>query len=72
MPIRSLADARAAACAQIPNEVLRNIIFTRVFVRTGVNLRQLRPDQARDPRRLADVLATFDELGYPLTGASDG
>ena len=41
-------------------------IVTRVLLRTGVSLRNPRPDQAKDPVAIAKVTAVLAELGYPL------
>ena len=41
-------------------------IVTRVLLRTGVSLRNPRPDQARDPIVIAKVTAVLTELGYSL------
>ena len=41
-------------------------IVTRVLLRTGVSLRNPRPDQAKDPVAVAKVIAVLTEMGYSL------
>lgn len=68
--ITSLRETLQAVKAVIPNDVLRDIVITRIFVRTGVNLREIRPEQDRDPGIVEEVIKTFDEIGYPLVGVA--
>lgn len=68
MSIQSLNEVLDASAATIPNEVLRSIVITRIFVRTGVNLRDIQPEHDSNPRTVAEILRTFEELGYPLGG----
>lgn len=41
-------------------------LSTRVLLRTGVNLRRLRPDQVADAAALAKVVAALADMGYRL------
>lgn len=41
-------------------------VLTRVALRTGVDLREPRPDQERDPAVVAAALATLASMGYQL------
>jgi|GEM_PF-2491968 len=67
--LASLTETLAAAAEVIPNDLLRDIVITRIFVRTGVNLREIQPDQDRDARLVEEMIHCFDEIGYSLTGA---
>ncbi len=69
--IRTLSAARNAATFCIPNHTLREIIITRVFVRTGINLREIHSDQESDSTIVAKILSVFQDLGYPLSGDND-
>ena len=66
--ILTLTEALNAAATVIPNEVLRNIVVTRIFVRTGVNLRDIQPQQDDDAKVVDEMILAFEELGYPLAG----
>ncbi|WP_285600221.1 hypothetical protein [Kineosporia sp. NBRC 101731] len=39
-------------------------ISTRVALRTGVSLRNIRPDQEKDPVLIQKVLETLSEMGF--------
>ncbi len=41
-------------------------VLTRVALRTGVDIRQPRPDQERDPAVVTAVLGTLASMGFPL------
>lgn len=41
-------------------------VCIRVMLRTGVDLRDPRPDQTNDPDLIASVRACLAEMGYPL------
>ncbi len=64
MTVTSLETVRLAFARRIADEVLRDLVNTRVFLRTGVNLKQIRPDQLRDPLLIAQVLEALREFGY--------
>lgn len=63
---RSLDDVATAVESAIPDALLRNIVITRVFIRTGINLREPQNGQKNDPAIVAEVARTFQELGYSL------
>lgn len=69
MRIDTLTEAQRAAEVAVPNDVLRSIICTRIFVRTGINLRDFRPEQDNDPQIVEEMVRSFEELGYPLLKA---
>lgn len=62
----SLDDLAAAVEAAIRDPLLRSIVITRVFVRTGINLREVTPDQNHDRSMIDEIAHTFEELGYSL------
>jgi hypothetical protein len=51
---------------QMQNDLALRPLCTRVMLRTGVNLRELRPDQLHDTSLLSKVVGTLSEMGYPL------
>ncbi|MCM0621645.1 hypothetical protein [Nocardioides bruguierae] len=46
------------------HELMLSPVCTRVLLRTGVNLKALRPDQAADAALLGSVRAVLAEMGY--------
>lgn len=46
------------------SELTLGPVCTRVMLRTGMNLREPRPDQATDADLLDRVIATLAEMGY--------
>jgi hypothetical protein len=41
-------------------------VSTRVALRTGVSLRNIRPDQMKDPALIQKVLEALSEMGFKL------
>lgn len=62
----SLDDLIAAVEFAIGDPLLRGIVITRVFVRTGVNLREVTDAQKHDRSIIDQIAHTFEELGYSL------
>lgn len=63
---RTLENLLPVVQASIADPLLRDIVITRIFIRTGVNLREIRPEQNTNPSLVAEISRTFGELGYPL------
>ena len=66
LPVNSLEEVQSAFRARVPNDVLRGLINTRVFLRTGVNLKEVDAKQNMDSELVTTVLRTLDEFGYNL------
>lgn len=49
-----------------PNNLSLGAVLTRVMLRTGVNLRDPRPDQVRDAALVTKVVGVLADLGHPL------
>ena len=64
--MNSLEEVQSAFRARVPNDVLRGLINTRVFLRTGVNLKEVDAKQNTDSELVTTVLRTLDEFGYNL------
>ncbi|WP_168929760.1 hypothetical protein [Nocardioides sp. GY 10127] len=45
-------------------ELMLSPVCTRVLLRTGVNLKAIRPDQAGDAALLGSVRSVLSEMGY--------
>lgn len=43
------------------------LLNTRLFLRTGVNLKQIRPDQNTDAALIAKVLGALTAFGHTLS-----
>ena len=66
LPVNSLEEVQEAFRARVPNDVLRGLVNTRVFLRTGVNLKQVEHKQNTDAELVDAVLSTLAEFGYNL------
>ena len=66
-PVNSLEEVQQAFRVRVPNDVLRGLINTRIFLRTGVNLKAVEKEQNADLELVTTVLRALDEFGYNLT-----
>jgi hypothetical protein len=66
MAVSSLEEVFVTLQRQLHNDLALRPLCTRVMLRTGVNLRELRPDQVADSALLGKVVSTLSEMGYPL------
>ncbi|RSM68069.1 hypothetical protein DMB66_14235 [Actinoplanes sp. ATCC 53533] len=64
--VASLADLAARLEKKIGNAASTSAISTRLILRTGVNLRQPRPEQANDPAVVEKVRVALADMGYVL------
>ena len=62
----TLDQVAAALLTRVGNELSLRPVSTRVLLRTGVNLRAPRPDQATDKACIAKVVSALAEMGFPL------
>jgi hypothetical protein len=61
----SIEGMLAALSSQLgTNQLSLSPIVTRVLLRTGVSLRNPRPDQVNDAAAIAKVAAALTEMGY--------
>ena len=68
-PVNSLEEVQHAFRARVPNDVLRGLINTRIFLRTGVNLKAVEKDQNADVELVTTVLRALEEFGYNLVSS---
>ena len=64
--MRTLDDVQRALRARVGSDDAMKLVTTRVFLRTGVNLRQFRPEQNADVALVTKVIGALDAFGHPL------
>jgi hypothetical protein len=65
--VRTLSDVHRALSAKLGKEDIVRLVTTRVFLRTGVNLKQIRQEQNADQNVVASVIGALDGMGYSLS-----
>ncbi|MBV9775402.1 MAG: hypothetical protein JO040_15710 [Gemmatimonadetes bacterium] len=65
--MQSLEEVRHALHARLGATDVPKLVNTRVFLRTGVNLSDIRGDQNADPALVARVVGALHDFGYPLS-----
>ena len=65
--MRSLDAVRQALRAKTGSDFLFNMVATRVFLCSGVNLKELKPAQNTDPAAIAKVLGALRDAGYSVS-----
>jgi hypothetical protein len=66
----SLEQIRTALQSLIQDEAKFCLLNTRLILRTGVNLADIKASQASSPAYVAKVLGALDEMGYSLRKGS--
>ena len=66
-PLRTLDDVQRALRARVGSDDALKLVTTRVFLRTGVNLKQVRPDQNADAAMITKVIGALADFGHSLT-----
>lgn len=61
---QNLGQVLAELIKEVGSEFLAAPVLTRVVLRTGVNLKQPRPDQRNDRAAIENVVAVLNEMGY--------
>jgi hypothetical protein len=59
-----LTDLATRLQQQLNNPASFSAVITRVLLRTGVSLRNPKPEQAGDPATVAKVAGVLAEMGY--------
>ena len=65
--MQTLDDVQRALRARVGNDDALKLVTTRVFLRTGVNLKQVRPDQNADTAVITKVVGALAAFGHSLT-----
>ena len=65
--MRTLDDVQRALRARVGSDDAMKLVTTRVFLRTGVNLKQVRPEQNADAAVISKVMGALAAFGHPLT-----
>lgn len=65
--MRNLTEVQSALRDKVGGEDALKLVHTRVFLRTGVNLKQVRPEQDADAGTVGKVLGALAALGYALS-----
>jgi hypothetical protein len=65
--VAAVSDLAKGLQAQLDNPAKFTAVSTRVLLRTGVSLREPRPDQDRDPALVTKVRDALAEMGYAWT-----
>ena len=66
-PVRTLDDVQRALRTRVGSDDALKLVTTRVFLRTGVNLKQVRPDQNADAAVVTKVIGALAAFGHPLS-----
>lgn len=65
--MRTLDDVQRALRARVGSDDAMKLVTTRVFLRTGVNLKQVRPDQNDNAAVVTKVMGALAAVGHSLT-----
>ena len=63
---RALGDVADALQSSVKSDSSFRSVSTRVLLRTGVNLREPRPEQVKDPVAFGKVTTALADMGYAL------
>lgn len=65
--MKSLDDVQRALRTRVSSDDALKLLTTRVFLRTGVNLKQVRPEQNTDSVVVARVIGALAAFGHPIS-----
>ncbi len=65
--MHTLHDVRRAFHARTGAEEIPKLVNTRIFLRTGVNLMDIKPAQNHDTVLVAKVVTALRDFGHPLS-----
>lgn len=65
--MRTLDDVHRALRTRVGSDDALKLVTTRVFLRTGVNLKQIRPDQNVNAAMVTKVIGALAAVGHSLT-----
>jgi len=64
--LRTLDDVQRALRTRVGSDDAMKLVTTRVFLRTGVNLKQVRPEQNADAAVVTKVIGALADFGHSL------
>ena len=64
--MKTLQEVLRALQARVPSDAQLGPVMLRIALRTGVNLKQIKPEQNGDLTTVSKVLAVVQELGYAI------
>ena len=65
--LRTLDDVQRALRTRVGSDDAMKLVTTRVFLRTGVNLKQIRPDQNANDAVVMKVIGALAAVGHSLS-----
>jgi hypothetical protein len=65
--LHTLQDVRRALHTRLGSDEIPKLVNTRVFLRTGVNLAEIKPAQNADTGLVAKVVGALRDFGHPLS-----
>lgn len=65
--MQTLQDVRRALHARTGAAEIPKLVNTRIFLRTGVNLMDIKPAQNADAGLVAKVVGALSDFGHPLS-----
>jgi hypothetical protein len=65
--LRTLDDVQRALRTRVGSDDAMKLVTTRVFLRTGVNLKQIRPEQNDNAAVVTKVIGALAAVGHSLS-----
>jgi hypothetical protein len=65
--LRTLDDVQRALRTRVGSDDAMKLVTTRVFLRTGVNLKQIRPEQNTNDAVVTKVIGALAAVGHSLS-----
>ena len=64
--MRTLDAVKVALRAKTGSDLVSGMVMTRVFLATGINLKDIAPAQADDPAAVATVIGAVRDAGFAI------
>jgi hypothetical protein len=65
--LQTLDEVQRALRTRVGNDDAMKLVTTRVFLRTGVNLKQIRPEQNDNVAMVTKVIGALAAVGHSLS-----
>jgi hypothetical protein len=66
--MQSLEEVKRSLSASLSSQALFSLINTRIILRTGVDLGEIKQAENRNPDSVAKVVTALSAMGYQLKG----